>query len=66
VLGQIWDIGPVLVENFNWLPFTPPPLWSPSLLHQLISVLVLSLIGFNRLCDLKARWRKVRKARGVQ
>jgi hypothetical protein len=25
VFCQIWDIGRVLVENFNWLPFTHPP-----------------------------------------
>jgi hypothetical protein len=23
---QNWDIGQVLSKNFNWLPFTPPPL----------------------------------------
>jgi hypothetical protein len=26
VLGLIWDIGQVLVKNFDRLPFTPPPL----------------------------------------
>jgi hypothetical protein len=23
--SQFWDIGQVLEENFDWLPFTPPP-----------------------------------------
>jgi hypothetical protein len=25
---QVWDIGQVLVSNFDWCPFSP--LWSPS------------------------------------
>jgi hypothetical protein len=36
-----------------------PPLWSPSPVLQLISDLIWSLVGFNRLCDLKATWRNV-------
>jgi hypothetical protein len=56
-LGLFWDISRVLVENFNWLPFTP--LWSPYPVLQLVSKLVWSLVGFNRLCDPKATWRKV-------
>jgi hypothetical protein len=34
-------------------------LWSPSPVHQLVSEPVWLLVGFNRLCDLKATWRKV-------
>jgi hypothetical protein len=34
-------------------------LWSPSPVFQLVSEPVWSLIGFNRLCDSKATWRKV-------
>jgi hypothetical protein len=30
VSGRFWDIGQVRTRNFNWLPFTPPPLCSPS------------------------------------
>jgi hypothetical protein len=45
------------VRNFDWLPFTP--LWSPSPVLQLVSESVWSLVGFNRLCDPKAAWRKV-------
>jgi hypothetical protein len=55
--GSIWDIGQVPSRNFDWLPFTP--LWSPSLVLQLVSEPVWSLVGFNRLCDPKATWRKV-------
>jgi hypothetical protein len=36
-----------------------PPLWSPYSVLQLVSELVWSLVGFNRLCDLKVIWRKV-------
>jgi hypothetical protein len=53
---QVWDIGQVTVSNFDWLPFTP--LWSPSPVLQLVSEPVWSPVGFNRLCDLKATWRK--------
>jgi hypothetical protein len=44
------------MRNFDWLPFTP--LWSPSLVLQLVSELVWSYVGFNRLCDPKATWEK--------
>jgi hypothetical protein len=54
---QVWDIGQVTVSNFDWLPFTP--LWSPSPVLQLVSEPVWSPVSFNRLCDLKATWRKV-------
>jgi hypothetical protein len=37
----------------------PPPLWSPSPVLQLVSEPVWSLVGFNRLYDLNATWRKV-------
>jgi hypothetical protein len=38
---EVWDIGQVTVNNFDWLPFTPP-LWSPSpVLHQYILKVVL-------------------------
>jgi hypothetical protein len=57
VLGPIWEIGRVPSTNFNWLPFTP--LWLPYPGLQLVSKPVLLLVGFNRLCDLKATWRKV-------
>jgi hypothetical protein len=53
---QVWDIGQVIVSNFDWLPFTP--LWSPSPVLQLVSEPVWSPVGFNMLCDLKATWRK--------
>jgi hypothetical protein len=53
----IWDIGQVPLINFDWLSFTP--LWSFSLVFQLISEPVWSLAGFNRLCDPKATWRNV-------
>jgi hypothetical protein len=43
--------------NFDWLPFTP--LWSPSPVLQLVSEPVLSLVGFNRLCDPMTTWSKV-------
>jgi hypothetical protein len=54
---EVWDIGQVTVSNFDWLPFTL--LWSPSPILQLVSEPVWSPVGFNRLCDLKAIWRKV-------
>jgi hypothetical protein len=57
--GSICDTGHVPVRNFDWLPFTPPPFWSPSLVLQLVSEPVWSLVGFNRLCDPKATRRKV-------
>jgi hypothetical protein len=44
-------------KNFDWLPFTP--LWSPSPVLQLVLEPIWSLVGFNRLCDLKVTWRKV-------
>jgi hypothetical protein len=44
------------VRNFDWLSFTP--LWSASLVLQLVSELVWSHVGFNRLCDPKALWEK--------
>jgi hypothetical protein len=25
-VGSVWDIGQVPARNFDWLPFTPPPL----------------------------------------
>jgi hypothetical protein len=31
---QFWDIGQVTSRNFNWLPFTPLPLCSPSPILQ--------------------------------
>jgi hypothetical protein len=34
-------------------------LWSSSPVLQFVSELVWSLVGFNRLCDPKATWRKV-------
>jgi hypothetical protein len=40
----------VLHKNFDW---------SPSPVIQLVSEPVWSLVSFNRLCDLKATWRKV-------
>jgi hypothetical protein len=46
------------MRNFDWLSFTPP-LWTPSLVLQLVSEPVWSPVGFNRLCDTKAIWRKV-------
>jgi hypothetical protein len=55
--GRFWDIGQVPSRNFDWLSFTP--LWSPSLVLQLVSEPVWSLVDFNRLCDLKVTWRKV-------
>jgi hypothetical protein len=58
-LDLFWDICQVLVRNFDWLPFTPSPLWSPSLILQLVSALVWSLVDFNRLYDPNATWRKV-------
>jgi hypothetical protein len=36
-----------------------PPIWSPSPVLQLVSELVWSLVGFNRLCDPKATWKNV-------
>jgi hypothetical protein len=36
-----------------------PPLWSLSPVLQLVSEPIWSPVGFNRLCDLKATWRKV-------
>jgi hypothetical protein len=45
------------LRNFDWLPFTP--LWSPSSVLQLVSEPVWSLVGFNRLCDLQAKCRKI-------
>jgi hypothetical protein len=36
-----------------------PLIWLPSLVLQLVSKLVWSLVGFNSLCDPKATWRKV-------
>jgi hypothetical protein len=65
-LGELEERGFVLIlgyrpssfeENFDWLPFTP--LWSPSPVLQLIAEPVWSPVDFNRLCDLKATWRKV-------
>jgi hypothetical protein len=38
---------------------SPPPLWSSSPVLQLVSEPVWSPVGFNRLCELKAIWRKV-------
>jgi hypothetical protein len=55
----IWDIGQVLSRNFDWLPFTPPPFWSPSMVLQLVSESVWSLVGYNSLCDPKIIWRNV-------
>jgi hypothetical protein len=43
--------------NFDWLPFNP--LWSHSLVLQLVSELIWSLVGFNRLCDPNATFRKM-------
>jgi hypothetical protein len=59
VLGLFWDIGQVLLENFYWLPFNPPPLCPPYPVLQLVSELAWSLVDSNRLCDPKATWRKV-------
>jgi hypothetical protein len=36
-----------------------PPLWSSSPVLQLVSEPVWSPVGFNKLCELKAIWRKV-------
>jgi hypothetical protein len=55
--GRFRDIGQVLVRNFDWLSFTP--VWSPSLVIQLVSEPVWSLVGFNRFCDPMATWTKV-------
>jgi hypothetical protein len=57
VFGSTWDIGQVLLKNFNWLPFIP--LWSPYPVLQLVLELVRSLVVLNRFCDPKTIWRKV-------
>jgi hypothetical protein len=56
--GRIWDIGEAPTRNFDWLPFTPP-LWSPSPVLQLESEPVWSLVGSNKLRDLKVTWRRL-------
>jgi hypothetical protein len=56
-VGRFWDIGRVPLRNFDWLPFTP--LWSSAPTLQLVSEPVWSLVGFNRLFDLKMTWRKM-------
>jgi hypothetical protein len=43
-------------------PLPPPPVWSHSPIIQLISEPVWSLVGFNRLCNLKVTWRKVQSS----
>jgi hypothetical protein len=43
----IWDIGQVLIRNFDWLPFTP--LWSRFSVLQLVSnsIRSRSLVAFS-------------------
>jgi hypothetical protein len=57
--GFDWDLGyrPNSIGEFL-LALIHPPLVAFSVL-QLVSEPVWSPVGFNRLCDLKATWRKV-------
>jgi hypothetical protein len=46
---EVWDIGQVTVSNFDCLPFTPPPLWSPSpVLQNLIGIIVPTWLKHER------------------
>jgi hypothetical protein len=45
VSGGIWDIGQVLEENFDWLPFTPPLVaFSGPLKSEIVLIAVMDLI----------------------
>jgi hypothetical protein len=39
---QFWNIGWVLSRNFDWLLFTPPPIWSPYTVLQIVSTRLVS------------------------